>query len=101
MLLTDLPVTSAAEAWQKVQWYCKRWGIEEWHRALKSGCQVEQREFETAEHLQRVLAFDLMVAWRVLACVKLGRALPQLPASVLYSKEELEVLLAAFKKNDL
>jgi len=101
MLLTDLPVTSAAEAWQKVQWYCKRWGIEEWHRALKNGCRVEQREFETAEHLQRVLAFDLMVAWRVLACVKLGRALPQLPASVLYSKEELEVLLAAFKKNDL
>jgi hypothetical protein len=101
MLLTDLPVTSAAEAWQKVQWYCKRWGIEEWHRALKNGCRVEQREFETAEHLQRVLAFDLMVAWRVLACVKLGRALPQLPASVLYSEEELEVLLAAFKKNDL
>ena len=39
-----------------------------------------------------------IVAWRVLACVKLGRALPQLPASVLYSSEELEVLEAAVKK---
>ena len=76
---------TAEEAWEKVQWYCRRWGIEEWHRALKNGCGVEQREFKTAEHLQRVLAFDLIVAWRVLACVKLGRALPQLPASVLYS----------------
>jgi hypothetical protein len=98
MLLTDLPVTTAEQAWEKVQWYCRRWAIEEWHRALKNGCGVEQREFKTAEHLQRALAFDLIVAWRVLACVKLGRVLPQLPASALYSTEELEVLLAALKK---
>ena len=98
MLLTDLPITTLEQAWEKVQWYCRRWGIEEWHRALKNGCGVEQREFKTAEHLQRVLAFDLIVAWRVLACVKLGRTLPQLPASVLYSPDELEVLLATVKK---
>jgi hypothetical protein len=98
MLLTDLPITTAEEAWEKVQWYCRRWGIEEWHRALKSGCGVEQREFKTAEHLQRVLAFDLIVAWRVLACVKLGRVLPQLQATVLYLPEELKVLQAALKK---
>ncbi len=98
MLLTDLPITTAEQAWEKVQWYCRRWGIEEWHRALKNGCGVEQREFKTAQHLQRVLAFDLIVAWRVLVCVKLGRVLPQLPASVLYSPDELEVLLAALKK---
>ncbi len=98
MLLTDLPITTAEEAWEKVQWYCRRWGIEEWHRALKNGCGVEQREFKTAEHLQRALAFDLIVAWRVLVCVKLGRVLPQLPASVLYSPDELQVLQAALKK---
>jgi len=98
MLLTDLPIAKVAEAWEKIQWYCKRWGIEEWHRALKNGCQAEQREFATAEHLKRVLAFDLIVAWRVLACVKLGRILPQLRATLLYSVEELEVLLAAVKK---
>jgi hypothetical protein len=99
MLLTDLSIAGAEAAWEKVQWYCRRWGIEEWHRALKNGCGVEQREFKTAEHLQRVLAFDLIVAWRVLACVKLGRALPQLPATVLYTVEELKVLTAAIKKN--
>jgi len=101
MLLTDLPVRTAAEAWEKAQWYRVRWGIEEWHRALKSGCNVEGREFKTAEHLQRVLSFDLIVAWRVLACLKLGRVLPQLSARVLYTEDELAVLWAAFysKKN--
>lgn len=98
MLLTDLPVCTAAEAWEKVAWYGRRWGIEEWHRALKSGCGAEQREFKTAAHLQRALAFDLIVAWRVLACVKLGRILPQLPARVLYSEEELTVLWRDQKK---
>jgi len=98
MLLSDLPIHNAEQAWERVQWYCRRWTIEEWHRVLKSGCGVERREFKTAEHLQRVIAFDLIVAWRVLACVKLGRAMPQLPASVLYAPEELEVLLAVNKK---
>ena len=98
MLLTDLPIRTAAEAWEKVQWYRQRWGIEEWHRVLKSGCNVEGREFKTAEHLQRVLAFDLIVAWRVLACLKLGRAMPQLAARVIYTEDELAVLWAAFKK---
>lgn len=98
MLLTDLPVTAAAQAWEKVTWYGRRWGIEEWHRALKSGCGAEQREFKTAAHLQRALAFDLIVAWRVLACVKLGRALPQLPARVLYSEDELTVLWRVLEK---
>lgn len=99
MLLSDMPVYTVSEAWERVQWYRLRWGIEEWHRVLKSGCNVEGREFKTAEHLQRVLAFDLIVAWRVLACVKLGRVIPQLPASVIYTEDELAVLWAALKKS--
>lgn len=98
MLLTDLEISTAEEAKKAIQWYCKRWGIEEWHRTLKTGCSAEQREFKTAEHLQRVLAFDLIIAWRVLACVKLGRALPQLPANVIYTPDELKILLGAIKK---
>ncbi len=98
MLLTDLPVRTAEQAWEKVQWYRRRWGIEEWHRVLKSGCNVEGREFKDIEQLQRVLAFDLIVGWRVLACLKLGRALPQLDARTLYTEDELAVLSAALKK---
>jgi Domain of unknown function (DUF4338)/Transposase DNA-binding len=98
MLLSDLPVRNAAEAWQRVQWYKQRWVIEEWHRVLKTGCNAEGREFKTAEHLTQVLAFDLIVAWRILACLKLGRAMPELPATLLYTQEELAVLCALKKK---
>jgi hypothetical protein len=101
MLLTDLPINSAEEAWEKIEWYCYRWGIEEWHRVLKSGCAVEQREFKTAQNLKRVLAFDLIMAWRILALVKLGRVVPNVPAELLYTPEELKVLMQAVKKNPL
>lgn len=92
MLLTDLNISTAAEAWEIVGWYCRRWGIEEWHRVLKSACRVEQRELKTDEHLKRALVFDLIMAWRILALVKLGRATPNVPASLLYTDEEIEVL---------
>lgn len=98
MLLSDMPISNAEQAWEKVQWYRCRWGIEEWHRALKNGCCVEEREFKTADHLQRVLAFDMIVAWRVLLCVKLGRQMPNLPATAIYTQDELEVLRLVFKK---
>jgi hypothetical protein len=99
MLLTDLPINTPDEAWEKVLWYRLRWGIEEWHRVLKSGCGVEQRGFKTDEHLKRVLTFDLIMAWRILALVKLGRTVPNIPAELLYTAEELKVLLSAVKKN--
>lgn len=98
MLLTDMPLANADQAYEKVLWYRVRWGIEEWHRVLKTGCNAEGREFETAEHLKRALAFDMIAAWRLLACLKIGRALPQLPARLIYTEEELLILWALQKK---
>jgi hypothetical protein len=100
MLLTDLPVQTWEQAWEKVQWYRRRWGNEEWHRVLKSGCGAERREFTTAQHLQRALAFELILAWRLLLLVKLGRQVPDLPAQAVFAPDELEVLWHSTKKND-
>jgi hypothetical protein len=80
-LLTTLPVTCAKEAIQKVQWYAQRWQIEVINKVLKSGCQIEQRQLETAARLERVMALDLVVAWQVLALCKTARELPDDPIS--------------------
>lgn len=80
-LLTTLPVTSAEEAIEKVLWYAQRWQIEVINKVLKSGCQIEQRQLETAQRLERVLSVDLVVAWRVLALCKVARELPDDPIS--------------------
>jgi len=80
-LLTTLPVTSAAEAIERVRWYAQRWQIEVIHKVLKSGCKVEQRQMETAQRLERALSVDLVVAWRILALCKAARELPDDPIS--------------------
>ena len=55
-LITDLPVTSRAEAIEKLEWYAARWKIETFHKILKSGCKAEDSKLRTAERLLRLLA---------------------------------------------
>jgi hypothetical protein len=42
VLLTDQPVMTAEDAWERVDWYECRWLIEEFHKGMKTGCGVEQ-----------------------------------------------------------
>ncbi len=64
MLLTTLPITTFADALQILTWYTYRWRIERYHYTLKSGCQVEKLQLETADRLMRALAVYSIVAWR-------------------------------------
>jgi len=50
------PVTSAAQAWEKSVWYGCRWMVEEYHKAQKTGCQVENLQFRTEQALQPMIA---------------------------------------------
>lgn len=53
---------------------------------------------KSAQALTRSLVLDMRVAWRVLCLCRLGKQCPDLPASVLYSPEELAIL-EVLKKN--
>jgi hypothetical protein len=77
-LLTTLPLASPEDALQCLRWYCLRWRIEDWHRVLKSGCRIEALAHETAERLQRAIAINLVIAWRIMLMTLLGRETPDL-----------------------
>ena len=66
LLLTTCAVTSAIDAQERVAWYACRFGIEVWHKVLKSGCRIEARQLETADRLQRGLILFSVIAWRIL-----------------------------------
>ena len=95
LLLTTVAVESVEDATERVQWYSCRWGIEVWHRILKSGCRIEQRQLATAERLQRCLTLYSVLAWRVFYATMLARAVPELPCSVLLEIEEWQALSCA------
>ena len=95
LLLTTVPVHSTQDALQRLDWYCCRWGIEVWHKVLKSGCRIEARQLETADRLKRCLALFAVIAWRVLYAVMLSRAAPDLPCTALLNDPEWQALYCA------
>lgn len=93
-LLTTVAVDSFEQACEKVAWYTQRWGIEVFHRTLKSGCLVEDRQLGHGDRLQACLAIDMVIAWRIYYMTKLGREVPDLPADMFFDQDEIQVLLA-------
>jgi hypothetical protein len=62
ILLTNVPVHCVLEAFERVDWYCCRWVIEEFHKAQKTGCEIERMQFSYADRLQSAIAVLSVVA---------------------------------------
>ncbi len=101
MLLTNLGVDSTESALEKVEWYCGRWEIEVFHGILKGQCQVEERQLETFQRQKRCLTLDLLIAWQIHFLLKQSRQHPDLPASLVFSEDELQVLYLCVDKKPL
>lgn len=99
MLLTTLPVSTFEEAIEKLAWYTIRWGIEVYHRTLKSGCKVEERQLGHADRIETCLGVDMVVAWRIFHLAKLGRETPDVPCTVFFEQAEWKALVAHITQN--
>src|SRR5712664_12897 len=102
-LLTTEPIDSAAAVEAIVDHYRARWRIEEYFRALKSGCSVEKRQLDDRTALVRVLALFAPIAWRLLAMRTLSRMERPPRASTLFDEYDLRVVrfLASKRKHEL
>ncbi len=92
MLLTTVKTESFKEASERLTWYSRRWGIEVYHRTVKSGCRIQDRRLDAANSLEACLAIDLVVAWRIYWLTMVGRERPETPCDQILSKEEWRVL---------
>jgi len=97
-LLTNLPVNTPAAIAYVVDCYRGRWTIEEFFKALKTGCQYERRQLESAKSLLNALAIFAPVAWRLLLLRHLARSDAAAPATSALTPTQLEVLRAVSKK---
>ena len=94
MLLTTVDTESFEAACERLRWYSRRWGIEVYHRTIKSGCRIEDRRLEEADSLEACLAIDLVVAWRVHWLTWVGREKPDTSCERILNEEEWRVLSA-------
>jgi hypothetical protein len=91
-LLTSVPVTTNEEALERLDWYAARWGIEVWHRVLKSGCRIEKRQLESFERLCKLFTVYAVIAWRILYATMLARVVPDIACTALLNEDEWQAL---------
>jgi len=80
VILTDEPAVDLESAARVAEWYACRWLIEEYHKCLKTGCRVEQRQLREAARLERWLGVRSVVAVRLLQLKHQARLDPEAPA---------------------
>ena len=92
VLLTSEPIDTREQLERVVDIYRYRWLIEEFFKALKTGCIYQERMFESRHALLNVLATSLPIAVELLWMRSHVADVPDAPASDIVSAVELEVL---------
>jgi hypothetical protein len=92
MLLTTLEVNDFVQACEKLDWYVRRWMIEVYHRTLKTGCRIEDRQLGTVRRLENCLAIDMVVALRIMHLTWLRRTDPNRPCTIYFEDHQWKAL---------
>ena len=98
VLFTSLPVATFDDAWELIGYYELRWLVEEYHKALKTGCGTESRQLKTAGRLEAFVGLTSVVAVRLLQLKSLARTNPEVPAKRVVPRVWLQMLKLARKK---
>ncbi|HSQ57591.1 MAG TPA: IS4 family transposase [Gemmata sp.] len=61
-LLTNERVQTFKDTWRVTGWYERRWVVEEYHKAQKTGCRIEGMQFTTTDRLEPAIALLSVVA---------------------------------------
>jgi Transposase DDE domain len=80
ILVTSVPITTLAQAWERVDWYQHRWLVEDYHHCLKSGCRIEERQGPRVAGLIRLLGLLSPLAVRLVQIRGSAREEPERPA---------------------
>lgn len=91
-LWTNETIETPEQVLVVVDAYRSRWAIEEYFKALKTGCAIEKRQLESQHALLNALAVFIPVAWRLLLLRNLARHAPDASATLALTRLQLQAL---------
>lgn len=94
LLYTSEPIEAIEQQLAVVDYYRARWTIEEYFKAIKTGCDFEKRQLQDFEALSNLLATFAPIAYRMLLLRSEVARAPDTPASQVLSSDHLDVLRA-------
>ena len=95
VLFTSLPVATFDNAWTVIGYYELRWLVEEYHKAIKTGCATESRQLKAASRLEAFVGLTSVIAIRLLQLKSIARTNPDVPAQRVVPRVWLQMLKLA------
>jgi hypothetical protein len=92
VLYTSEPIQEEADVRRVIAHYRARWLIEEFFKALKTGCLIEKRQLESYHALTNALALFIPIAWWMLLLRNVARTAPDAPATDVLTADQVNVL---------
>lgn len=74
VLLTNDPVRTLQDAFERIDWYELRWIVEEYHKGMKTGCGIETLQFDSLDAAEPAIALLSAVATTLLRLRDAARA---------------------------
>jgi hypothetical protein len=96
-VFTTLSVQNSKESSKIVDYYQKRWKIEELNKCAKTGVGLETRQFTKLEHLKPAISLIFVVAWRLLSIRDIADKDESVNLDLIFNEEELDYLKHKFK----
>ena len=94
LLVTTEPIDTVEQIERVVDIYRTRWLVEEFFKALKTGCAYRKRQLKGLATLQVALAILAPVAWGLLVLRHRARSMPDTPAEAIVTQSQIEILQA-------
>lgn len=98
LIATSEPIDGVDQILRVVDIYRARWVIEEYFKALKTGCRLEERQLESYEGLLRAFSLFAPIAWQMLRLRALSRTAKNAPATEVLAPSQLAVLKQIAKR---
>lgn len=92
-LITSEPIETIEQVWRVVDLYRKRWVIEEFFKALKTGCALESRLFSALESWEKLVSLYLPIACQLFNLKNLTG-----PISGFFSASQMKILQSLAKR---
>ena len=93
ILLTTHHVGTLEQAWRIVEWYRRRWIIEQFFRTLKQqGLRIEDSQLTTADRLCRLIAIAARAAAIVMQLVQARDGHDAQPAALAFAPHEIKLI---------
>ena len=100
ILYTAERVDTPEQMFAVVDIYRTRWVIEEFFKALKTGCAFEKRQLESFHALSNALALFIPIAWKMLLARSASRAKETADASTILTPTQIQILRFRFEDEE-